>query len=443
MNAAQITLLLSLFPLLVLSALFSGAETALFGMSFAERERLRRRSRKAYDAVAVLLSNPRRLLVTVLLGNMTVNVLYMLLSSLILLRGESVLVGVVVNVLSLAGLVLFAEVFAKLVAGSARVPFCMFVAGPLLGVHRVMGPLRAAIDTVLIVPLSRLIRPEQRVPDLTADELGELVRLSAQRGLLAGDEQVALERVIELGELRVRDIMTPRSECVWAPADGSPMDLLRLAQEKGLNRLLLRKGSPDLGVVGIVDVRRLGAEIAGSSSSSSMMTEVPARLIRPAMYVPESARLDQLLGRFRRERADVAVAVDEYGGVEGVVGVRDIAVRLVASLGTADGGAGVGVERIAPGRWSVPGRLGAKELIRQFRIEERSVATTVGGLIVERLGRLPTPGDAVRLGNVELRVASVVDRVAEKVELRLVSEGEGGVAGVGGDAAGDARGGRA
>jgi len=417
MNAAQLTLLLPLVPLLVLSGLFSGAETALFGMSFAERERLRRRSRPAYRAVNILLSNPRRLLVTVLLGNMTVNVLYMVLSSLILLRADSVWVGVLINVLSLAGLVLFAEILPKLIAGSARVPYCVLIAAPLLALHRVMGPLRAAIDTVLIGPLSRLIRPEHRASDLTADELGELVRLSAQRGLLAGDEQVALERVIELGELRVRDIMTPRAECTWADANAQPIELLRLAQQTGLIRLLLCNGSPDTGVVGVLDVRRLGAEFAGAAIP---LSTIPKSLIRPAMFVPETARLDQLLGRFRREHADVAVAVDEYGGVEGVVSVRDIAARLVASLGTADASSEESIEQIAPGRWRVPGRLGSKELIKLFRIEARSAATTVGGLIVERLGRLPTPGDAVTIGNVQLRVITVTARVADQIELRLV-----------------------
>ena len=155
--------MLALLPgLLLLSGFFSGSETALFGLTETERMTLRRDESLAGRAVAALLANPRMLLITVLLGNMTINVLYFVTSSVLLMRADAGFIGLIaMAAVSLLLLILLGEVLPKLWANSRRVTFAVLTAPPLLALHRLIGPLRLVLDRAIVAPLSRLTAPAE------------------------------------------------------------------------------------------------------------------------------------------------------------------------------------------------------------------------------------------------------------------------------------------
>ncbi len=429
MHPAHLPLLLLLPPLMLVSALCSAAETALFGLTYSDRLRLRKRSPGAARAVAVLLARPRALLVSILLVTDVANVAYFVISSVIALArepgqesGPRGLLALLFSAVAVLALILFTDLVPKLLARRLRVEFCRVFAIPMLGAFRAIGPLQRFLDGVLIAPLARLVRPRSAPsPVLTVDELSVLLTASAQEGAIETDEQRLLEDVVALGAVRVRDAMTPRLDIPWLDAHAGAPDLFALRQRSGGRRVALCRGSLDREVLGWVDSKRVWAAWAASPASPVRLTD----FIRPVLYVPETARLDQLLDLFRQTRRYAALCVDEHGVIVGMIEIDDVLNRLVGEA-TAEGEPEhEDLEPAGPGRWMVPGRFGVRDLCGIFetpgggltirgRPVERRVAT-VAGLVLLALGRLPRVGDEVRFGNLALRVESMRGRTIERV----------------------------
>lgn len=417
-EAVDIPLLLVLPILLVFSAFFSGSETALFGLTQMERMQLRRGGTIAGRAVGALLAEPRMLLITVLLGNMTVNVLYFVVSSVLLMRAET---GVIGSALLATGtlliIVLLGEVLPKMVANSHRSLVASFVAPILLALHGLIAPLRLVLDRAIVQPLSRLTAPHAAPPELNEEELQALLEISGRQGVIDADEQRVLRDVISLGRLRVRDVMTPRVQMHAVHVGASRQEIEAMAREARLTRLPVYGASLD-EIVGILPVRAylIDAQAARRGVRRSM---------RQPQFVPLLARLDQLLEHFRQTRSQSAIVVDEYGGTAGIVSIEDVVTRLVGDLAGADDHEAQPPELIRSGQWRVDGDMSVHDWAEAFgqRLVSPRVAT-LGGLIIERLGRAPHVGDVVMLGNLRLEVAAVDRARIEAVLITLNGAGE-------------------
>ncbi len=437
MDLAHVPLLLVLPVLMAVSALCSAAETALFSLTYSDRLRLRKRSPGAARAVGALLARPRALLVSILLVTNIANVAYLVVSSVIALGTEVVpgarpapqgLLALAFSAVAVLALILFTDLLPKLLARRLRVEFCRAFALPMLAVFRAVGPVQRVLDALLIAPLSRLVRPRAAPPPvLTVDELSALLTAGAREGDIGADEQRLLEDVVALGAVRVRDAMTPRLEIPWLDAGATAADIT--APERGgeRRRIVLCRGTLDREILGWVDAKRAWSAWSASPASPPRLTP----FVRPVLYVPETARLDQLLDHLRQKRTHAALCVDEHGSIVGMIEIDDVVARLIAEP-TAEGESEhEDLEPAGPGRWLVPGRFGVRDLCGIFetpgggltirgRPVERRVAT-VAGLVLLALGRLPRVGDEVRFGNLSLRVESMRGRTIERV-LISVSE---------------------
>lgn len=423
MPISHILILLGQAILLGFSAFCSGSETALFGMAYNDRLQLRKRSARAGAAADALLSEPRALLITLLMANMLVNVLFLALGSVMLLGAESQAQAAALNAGAVLVLVALGEVTPKLLATSHRVRVVALVAPLVLVLHRAISPVRRVTEHLVIMPLARLIHPHERLHSsgaLTVDELSALVELGASEGAIARDEQQLLAQVVELGTVRIRDVMAPRMQIHWLSSTAGPDDVVALVERTGVTHIPVFRGTPDTEVLGMLDARRyLGALAAGRSPR---LTDGLA----PVAYVPETARLDQLLPQFARSHSKVLLCVDEYGTVDGLVRVGDVAERLVAKFTEEDAIASElddlaeqGVERLGEGWWRVPGRLGVREWSGLFGQEIDRRASTVGGLVMARLGRMPRVGDEIEFKNVRVRVSVLRGNLIERLEVFL------------------------
>lgn len=429
MHLAHLPLLFLLPPLMLVSALCSAAETALFSLTYSDRLRLRKRSPGAARAVAVLLARPRALLVSILLVTDIANVAYFVISSVIALArepgresGPRGLQALLFSAVAVLALILLTDLLPKLLARRLRVEFCRLFAIPMLGAFHAIGPVQRFLDGVLIAPLSRLVRPRSAPsPALTVDELSAVLTASAREGAIETDEQRLLEDVVALGAVRVRDAMTPRLEIPWLDVNAGAAELFALRQRSGGRRVVLCRGSLDREVLGWVDSKRVWSAWAASSASPVRLAD----LVRPMLYVPETARLDQLLELFRQKRRYAALCVDEHGVIVGMIEIDDVLARLVGEATPEGDTEHEDLEPAGPGRWVVPGRFGVRDLCGIFetpgggltirgRPVERRVAT-VAGLILLALGRLPRVGDEVRFGNLSFRVESMRGRAIERV----------------------------
>jgi CBS domain containing-hemolysin-like protein len=412
MERSEIVLSALLPALLVVSGMASASETALFGVTPGEEARLRRAAPLAARAVESLRSRPRQLLGQVLLMNMLANTAYFIVTSVLTVRAGSPTLKVAVSAGSVLAIVLFGEVFAKLLASSARVGFLRVAAPVHLGIRGVLGGFLAAFDRFVIAPLSRLAVPNASEPaPVTPEELGELIALSTREGALRGGEQELLRSIVAFGGMRVREVMRPRVDIVWAERDAPRDALIEVCARSGHTRIPLCVGGPDGNVVGMLDATRY------------MAGEPVQRASDPVRFVPELARLDTLLERFRTEGTSAAVCVDEHGGVSGLITVADVVGVLVDSSSGPQGPDDADVERTGERSWLVPGRLPVRDMATAFgvkdAVERAGRATTIGGLVVSLLGRFPAEGDAADLGDLRLRVAEVRDRTVLRVEVVL------------------------
>jgi putative hemolysin len=400
-EAFDIPLLISLPILLLLSGFFSGSETALFSMTETERMHVRRRGSLAGRAVQNLLADPRMLLITILLGNMAVNVMYFVVSSVLMMRADVGVIGsIAMAMTTLLAIVLLGEVMPKMLANVRRTSFALLVSPPLLTLHGAILPLRIVLDRAVVTPLSRLTAPSAAPPRLDEEELAALLELSIKQGVIDADEQRLLRDVFNLSRMRVRDVMTPRVKMKSVPLHARREDVIELVRETRLHRLPVFRHNMD-DVVGILPVKQY------LLASGKRKVRIKKLLQKPR-FVPHVATLEQLLDQFRKTKTQSAIVVDEYGGTAGIVSLEDVVERLVGDIVSGSPDETKPPEQLDRGRWRVDGNMSVHDWAEAFGQPLATTrVSTVGGLIMEHLGRAPNVGDEITVGNINLSVEAV------------------------------------
>ncbi len=417
--------LLTLLPgFLLASAFFSGSETALFSVTAHDRLALTRRRGMAGHAIGVLLAETRDLLITLMLGNMVANVLFFVVSTVLLIRLEQRddISGSLIGLLSFASLLLIiltGEVLPKLIANRVPVGWAAVVSIPLLTLHRAIAPLRLVLRAFVINPLARLIAPPQRPHALSAEELARLLELSAQRGVIHPEEEDLLQGVLELSRLRVRDIMTPRVDLVAFDIHQPVDELIELIGRSHRRHIPVHRGDLD-HLLGLVEARQV---LLRRPTTPGQLR----RLVRQVAFVPDLQRADQLLVEFRKRGHNLAVAVDEYGGTAGMVTLEDVVEQFVGDMpDEAESNAKADVEKMDDGSFRVRAGLPLQDWFESFGVARPVMeAVTLGGLVMTRLGRLPKPGDLVREGNLLLEVERMGRRRIDTLRVRVADDSQG------------------
>ncbi len=424
MTIADLILLLTLPALLVFSAFFSGSETALFSLSGHQRIRLARDTSLIGQTLTTLLGETRGLLITLLLTNMTVNVMYFALASVLLFRlgrtDAPRLAVAVASVAPLIGIILFGEVLPKLIAARLTTTWARLCALPLYLVHRTIAPVRLTAEQLIIAPLARLIAPRDPTPAIHPDELDALLQLSQKHGVIGPDEEQLLQQVLELNQIKVRDLMTPRVDIVAHDLDNDPADLLELIRRERLRHIPIYEKTLD-DVRGLVFARQV---LLNPPTSRDDVT----RLIRQIRFVPEQQRADQLLVDLRKSGTTIAIVVDEYGGTAGLITLEDVVEHMVGEIpGDYEREGPAEVVPVGPNTWRVSAELPVYEWAEFFRRHAMTadqallrLVSTVGGLVMAKLGRLPQVGDRVRLGNVQMTVETMLGKRIGFVLIELV-----------------------
>jgi magnesium and cobalt exporter, CNNM family len=430
------TLMLLCLPLLLIaSGFFSGSETALFSLTRHQRSVLKSSKTFAGEAISTLLAETRALLITLLLGNMTVNVLYFVVSTKLLLyvRDEQLLGPVALGALSVVPLlvvIIVGEVLPKLFAARTPAVYARVTALPLLAIHRTITPIRLAASGLIITPLARLIAPSARPDALSPTELASLLELSQRQGVIDPQEQRMLGQVLGLGRVKVDALMTPRVDIEAFDLDADPSTLVDLFKRTNLRQAPAYRQSLD-HIEGFITARR--ALLDPPKDRKDIQA-----LIEPVTFVPQQQRADQLLAQLRQSEQTIAVIVDEYGGTAGLITLEDVAEHLVGDIaGAYDHDGEPTVEEFAPGCWRVSAELSTRDWTDAFGqntppdiLETLNAVHTLGGLVMARLGRAAKVGDQTTVGNLVLTVDAMdghrIDQVSIRLAQTLAPDGEGG-----------------
>ncbi|WP_070378934.1 hemolysin family protein [Rhodococcus sp. WMMA185] len=271
---------------------------------------------------------------------------------------------------------------------------------PLQFIGTVLGPVSR-----LLILIGNAITPGKgfrQGPFASEIELRELVDMAQESGVVAAEERRMIQSVFELGDTPAREVMVPRTEMVWIESDKSAGQATSLAVRSGHSRIPVIGDNVD-DVLGVVYLKDLVQQTYHSRDGGR---GVPVRdVMRPAVFVPDSKPLDSLLAEMQRDRNHMAVLVDEYGGIAGLVTIEDVIEEIVGEIADEyDQDETPPVEDLGDGMFRVSARLPIEDLGELFGIElVNDEVETVGGLIGYQLGRVPLPGSEVESQGLILR----------------------------------------
>ena len=307
------------------------------------------------------------------------------------------------------------ELVPKRLALSAPERIASLVARPMGMIARVVSPLVKLLTGSTNLMLRLLGVRAHTDPGVTEAEIRALVEQGAETGVVQAAEHQLVERVFRLGDRQVAALMTPRPDIDWIDVDDDP-EALRAALGDGRRGLyLVCRGDVD-HVVGFVHAEDLLARcVAGQLVDAAAL----AGLAREPLYVPDSAPAFRLLEQLRARRRHAAVALDEYGGVAGVVTLDDVLADLVGEILAPGEDPGELLVRREDGSWLVDGQAPIADveaaLDAEFVDEERPGYHTLGGFVMARLGRLPRPGDHFGAAGHRFEIVDMDGRRVDKV----------------------------
>ena len=271
--------------------------------------------------------------------------------------------------------------------------------------QKFFGPLTAVLNWIGNKLLAWLKMPQSESEGhlVTPADLSYIVEASLEGGFLEPSEQIFLENVIDFHERTVGQVMTPRPRMIALPCSVSYESLLHEICNQKYSRFPVYRDNKD-NIVGVLHLKDMARNRLQTDQQFSLET-----VMRPAVFVPESLPLDEMLSQFRTQSIQIAIVVDEYGGTAGLVTMEDLAEEIIGEIQDEYDEEIAPFVRVAPGTLRVRGDLLLDELDQHFDIDlDIQNAVTVGGLIMSVLGRVPKPGDVVKYAGLTFKVESVV-----------------------------------
>ncbi len=434
----NLLLLLLLLALLAVSGIFSGAETVLFSLSRHDRARMKKSANRLDAIAASLLDSPRPLLTALLMGNMTCNIVIFVLSAILLRRLEEALTAahagawwgkaIVVALVALPPLMVTyaADVFPKVIGSLNNTRIAPLIALPVATLVKILWPVTRIIDYAIMRPVHRLVGERREHAVFSTDELRELLEMSQQQGVIDVSENQLLQEVVRIADLKVKDVMTPRVDMVAFNIKEPPEMLLARFRQSHLAKIPVYEGQVD-NIIGLIYAKTLLLEIGSAGGTGDGLRRVDLRrLIQPVRFVPEQQTLERLLVHLRQTKTQIAIVVDEFGGLAGVVALEDVVEQMVGDIYEPHDAPSHAVQRVGPNEFLVPGDLSVADWMDAFGAKvEATHTTTVAGLLAASLQRLPREGDSVRLAHLLMRVESMRGRRVDRVRLKLLEKANG------------------
>ena len=318
--------------LLLIAGFFSGSETAFFSLSRVERERLGRSPSAADRYVATLLSDPRRLIATLLIGGEVTSVTFAALAA-ILARDifpghEEPLMVVITALIAVPLLLVFGEITPKTIALRIAERWSRAAARPLGAFTVLATPVRVVLSAVASV-VGRVLGMGATPAGSSAigeAEFRALVDAGSAQGELEATERRLIHNVFAFGDKTVADIMVPASKVVSLSYDLPIMRLVAEVAKTGLSRIPIHRGRKE-EVIGILYAK----DLVGSSTGR-LKGRTVKDLLRPPMYVPKTTKCDRVFREFQRQRMHLAMVVDEYGRLVGLLTMEDLLVSLFGPI---------------------------------------------------------------------------------------------------------------
>jgi Mg2+/Co2+ transporter CorB len=376
---------------LILSAVFAGSETALMASSRATMLRLEKQGDARAGIINHLLEARERLLSALLFGNNAVNIVASSLATGILIAWFGARGTVYASVIMTLLVVVFGEVLPKTAAFNAPDRVALAVARPINWTVRLLAPLLAGIERLVRWILCRFgLADEGQSLISPHEELRGAVDLLHREGAVEKLDRDMLSGLLDLRDLTVSDVMIHRTEMVTVCADEPPEQVIKAALDSAVTRLPLWRGKPE-NIIGLLHAKDLLRAIVAADGDLARIDI--AAVARPPWFVPDIRPLSEQLKAFRRRKMQLALVVDEYGEVEGLVTLEDILEEIVGDISDEHDITVPGVRPQPDGAVNVDGGVPIRDLNRamDWNLPDDE-ATTVAGLVIHEARLIPEPG---------------------------------------------------
>jgi putative hemolysin len=408
---------------LVFSAFFSSSETAFIALPRARLMHLLSIGKPGARRVSQLVQRREKLLATVLLGNNLVNTGAAALATAVAISlmdssGYAVLVATVATT---AILLVLGETLPKTVAWSRPEGVAFAVSRPLTVVGWVLLPpiqVLRGVSYLFSKPLGINLSQVQ----VTEDEIRTMISMGAEAGAVESTEAEMLEKVFHFGDRQVQEVMTPRTEIVWVEKDATLQQFLNIYSQETHTRFPVYEGDME-NVVGILLVKDVLQSVAQDRLGAD---DTIADVLRPAYFVPETKLVGALFSELRQQGQQMAVIVDQHGGVSGLVTIKRLLEVIVGPVGEEGEPAREAFVAIGENVYDVDASMGIQEANDELGLDlPEGNYQTLAGFVLEQLGRIPQQGDHLYFKDLYLEVTEMKTRKIERMQIRRVEQTAG------------------
>lgn len=389
--------------LLCLSAFFSASETALFSLTRESKKEMHDQKTLLNRVIISLLRRSKALLISILFGNMLVNVSFYCITygiaKGILETGvkNAPLWAGISGCLSLLAIIIFGEVIPKNIAVMIPVHVSRVFAIPVLSFTKIFLPFCIPLDFITDKISRFFIRKGKEEKKITIDELKMIVEFGQEHGLVDEAEHTMLDAVMDFQSKQVKEVMVPRVDMTAYDIDEPVEGFLDLIRKTKYTKIPVYRNTADaiIGVVHAKDVF-LDPEIGLKKH------------VRPIPFIPETNTIEALLSQFRREHRQIAIVIDEYGGTAGLITMEDILEEIVGDIEDEHEQHEEEIKKLDSNKYLLSGNLSIREWQDYFEIKLASTDfDTVGGLVLSLLKRVPKKGDVVEYGDMKFTVEKI------------------------------------
>lgn len=377
-----------LIVLLLLSGFFSSAETALFSISKAKAIHLAKEKGKVNALIKRMKDDPHRLLSTILIGNNVVNVgASAMATAMAISLLSSNAVGIATGVMTFL-ILIFGEIFPKSIATRNNILIAKIVIFPLYWLSILFTPI-----IVLLNFIPKLTGKIQKRPKVTEEELMTMVEVVEEEGEIKEEERELIYNIFEFDDTKASEIMTPRADMFVINEDED----LKLEEiiKSGFTRIPVIKEDID-HVIGILNIKDLFMHQATSKEEIDVR-----KIMHEPYFVPKNKKLDNLLQQFKERKQHMAIIVDEYGGVSGLITLEDALEEIVGEIIDETDKFEPYIVKIKPNEWIVLGKSEIDEVNENIpmNIPDSSEYNTFSGYILDKIGRIPQEKEEIPLEN--------------------------------------------
>jgi putative hemolysin len=415
-------LLIVLLVALLFAATSAAAETALTSVSRIKIRNLAEEGDARAKRVLRLIEKPQLFLSTILVVSNVSVIVASTMATLLAIRISANFGEVISTVLLSLIVLIFCEITPKTAAVQNPEDWARVLAGPIEWLSKLLRWLIAAL-TWITSGIVRLLGGQtvRRGPFVTEEELRLLVEVGEEEGVLEEEEREMIHNVFELADTSVREVMVPRIDMVTVEADAPVEVAMRLIVQGGQSRIPVYDGSID-NIIGVLYAKDLLRIFASGQQPSAVRT-----LVRPAYFVPESKRLDDLLRELQQQRVHMAIVVDEYGAVAGLVTIEDLVEEIIGDIQDEYDREEQLFERVSENEYIVDAKISLDDFNELLDTDLTGHGyETLGGFVYSQLDKIPTVGDTVTFENLTITVLGTKGRRVTKVKVVRRVEDERG-----------------